>query len=155
MKIFLLLFAITCFQDETPFKPTEEFEVKLNFEFKERIKDSNKIELNQTQRDYQRSRASGPLPYLFLNLKILKQQAEEVRVRIEQNGANDVMNRKFDPNTILKLDMGFTDDIKDRVSPYEYTIYFLSKDKKPLSKVTIFFEENGTYIVNGQIRGKI
>lgn len=155
MKLIVLLFALIFFQDETPFKPLEEFEVKLNFEFKDRTKDPNRVDLNQTPREYQKSRSTGPLPYLFLSLKVLKVQPEEVRVRIKQNNLNTVMNKKFDMNTVLKLDMGFTDDIKDRVSPHEYTVYFLSKDRKPLSKVIIYFEEDGTYIVNGQVRGKI
>jgi hypothetical protein len=155
MKIALLIFALFYLQDETPLKPLEEFEVKLDFEFRDRVKDPNKVEMNQTHRAYEKSRSTGPLPYLFLNLRVLKQQPEEVRLRVEQNGKSGVMNKKFNTSTVIKLDMGFTDDIKDRVSPHEYTVTFLTNDKKPISKIIIFFEEDGTYIVNGQVRGKI
>lgn len=155
MKLSWLFVALLFFQDDAPFKPMEEFEVKLDFQFKERPRDDpNKIELNQTHRAYERSKSTGVLPYLYLNLRVLKESPEEVRVRVVENGAT-VFTKKFDMNTVLKLDMGFTDDIKDRVSPHEYIVYYLSKDKKPLSKVVIFFEENGTYIVNGQVRGKL
>lgn len=134
----------------------EEFEIKLNFEFKDRPqRDPNKIELDQTRKEYERTRPSGPLPYLYLNLKVLKQSPEEVRIRIIENGNKTVLNKKFDMNTVLKLDMGFTDDIKDRVSAYEYTVYYLTQDKNPVSKVVIYFEEDGTYLVNGQKRGKL
>ena len=156
MKLTWLLYALIFLQDETPFKPMEEFEIKLNFEFKDRpARDPNKIELDQTRKEAERSRGSGPLPYLFLNLKVLKQSPEEVRIRVLENGARTVLNKKFDMNTVLKLDMGFTDDIKDRVSAYEYTVYYLTDDKDPVSKVVIYFEEDGTYLVNGQKRGKL
>lgn len=156
MKLTWLLCAFVFLQDQTPLKPLEEFEVKLNFEFKERpTRDPNKIELDQTRKEVERSRPSGPLPYLYLNLKVLKQIPDEVRVRIIENGTKVVLNKKFDMNSVLKLDMGFTDDIKDRICAYEYTVYYLTQDKDPLSKVVIFFEADGTYFVNGQKRGKL
>lgn len=156
MKLTWLLCAFLFLQDEPPFKPTEEFEIKLNFEFKERERSNpNSVDFDQTRKEYERSRPSGPLPYLFLNLRVLKQAPEEVRLRIVENGTKTVLNKKLDINTVLKLDLGFTDDIKDRVGAYEHTIYFLTKDKEPFSKIVIFFEEDGTYLVNGQVRGKL
>ncbi len=156
MKISILLLAVLFLQTETPFKPMEEIEVKLNFEFRERIReDANKINMDQTRATNERSRGSGPLPYLFVNVKVLKQNADEVRLKVVENGSRIKLNKKFDMNTLLKLDLGFTDDIKDRVTAHEYTIYYLTKDKQPLSKIIIFFEEDGTYIVNGQVRGKL
>ena len=156
MKLICLLFFFMLQQDQTPFKPREEFEIKLDFEFRDRqTMDANKIEYNQTQKEYARSRATGPLPYLNLNLKVLKPAPEEVRIRVIENGSKTVFNKKFDMNTVLKLDMGYTDDIKDRVSAYEYTVYYLTADKKPLSKIVIQFDEDGTYFVNGEKRGKI
>lgn len=157
MRLTCLLFFFIFQQDEIPFKPKEEFEIKLDFQFKDRATmDPNKLEYNQTQREYAKSRsARGPLPYLYLNLKILKQTPEEVRIRVIENGTNTVLNKKFDMNTVLRLDMGYTDDIKDRVSAYEYTVYYLTADKIPLSKVVVHFEEDGTYFVNNEKRGKI
>ena len=156
MKLFCLLLIIVLQQDQTPFKPREEFEIKLDFEFRDRpTMDANKLEYNQTQREYERSKATGPLPYLYLNVRVLKPVSEEVRIRVVENGVKTVFNKKFDMSTVLKLDMGYTDDIKDRVSAYEYTVYYLTADKKPLSKVVISFEENGTYFVNGEVRGKL
>lgn len=156
MKFICLLLMVFFQQDQTPLKPKDDFEIKLDFEFRDRpLVDPNKIEVNQTQRDYERSRAAGPLPYLYLNVRVLKQNPEEVRIRVIENGMKTVFNKKFDMNTVLKLDMGYTDDIKDRVSAYEYTVYYLSADKVPLSKVMIRFDEDGTYFVNEEKRGKI
>lgn len=156
MKFTALLVWLLVVQDDVPFKPTDEFEIKLNFEFKERERTSaNKVEMDLTKKEYERSLGSGPLPYLFLNLKVLKPTPEEVRIRIKENGRNSVLNKKFNPDAILKLDLGFTDDIKDRIGAYEYRIFFLTQEKEPVSQITIYFEENGTYLVNGVVRGKI
>jgi len=156
MKLTWLFYVLIFLQDDAPLKPSEEFEVKLNFEFKDRpTRDPNRIELDQTQKEYERSRATGPLPYLYINLKVLKQSPEIARIRIVENRTKTVLNKKFDMNSILKLDMGFTDDIKDRISAYEYTIYFLTGDKDPVDKIVIYFEEDGTYLLNGEKRGKL
>ena len=155
MKLLIVFLIVALQQDQTPYKPKEEFEIKLDFEFRDRATvDANKLEYNQTQKEYERSRG-GPLPYLFLNLRVLKAAPEEVRIRVVENGVKIVLNKKYDMNTILRLDMGYTDDIKDRVSAYEYTVYYLTADKKPLSKVVVMFEEDGAYFVNGELRGKL
>jgi hypothetical protein len=151
MKLICLLLIFIIQQDQTPYKPREEFEIKLDFEFRDRpAANANTIELSQTQ-----SRAAGPLPYLYLNLRVLKPSPEEVRVRVIENGVRTALNRKFDMNAVLKLDMGYTDDIKDRIKAYEYTVYYLTADKKPVSKVVIYFDEDGVYFVNNEKRGKI
>lgn len=156
MKIFAVFIASLFFQDSIPLKPFEEFELKLNFEFKERPHaDPNRVDLDLTEKEKNRGRGSGPLPYLFLNFRVLKQQPKEVRVRVIENNTKVVYNKKVDPAAVLKLELGFTDDIKDRVGPYEFTILLLDDSKEPVSRVVIYFQPDGTYLVNGQMRGKI
>ena len=153
MKI-LWAFSIIIFllQDETPFKPNEEFELKLDLQFKQRPRDDyNKVDLERRTLPTSGMNA----PYLYLNLKVLKAVPEEVRVKIVKNDGEILLSKKFDPNVILKLDLGFTDDIKDRVSAHQYLVTFFSKDKDALSRIEIFFEKDGTYLVNGEKRGKI
>ena len=158
MKIFtLILLGILAIQEEAPYKPSEEFEIKLDFEFKDRGagRNPNKIDMDLTMKEYEKTKGSGLLPYLYLNLKVLKQQESELRLRVVENKSKNILNKKVDTNTIVRLELGFTDDIKDRVGPYEYTIVFVNGDKDPVSRITIFFEKDGTYLVNGQTRGKI
>lgn len=156
MKLIFLFLCYFLQEDQTPFKPRDEFEIKLDFEFRDRqTMDANKIEYNQTQQEYARSRASGPLPYLNLDVRVLKPVPEEVRIKVIENGSKTVFNKKFDMTAVLKLDMGYTDDIKGRVTAYDYTVYYLNADKKPMSKIVIHFEEDGTYLVNGEVRGKL
>lgn len=153
----LILFISFLFQEEVPYKPSEEFDLKLNFEFKDRGvgRNPNKIDMDLTLKEYEKTRGSGLLPYLYINLKVLTQQPNEIRVKVIENGSKNVLSKKIDTSTILKLDLGFTDDIKDRVGPYEYTVVFLNEDKDPVSRIVIYFEKDGTYLVNGQNRGKI
>ena len=147
-----LAIVLFFFQDETPFKPKEEFELKLDLQFKQRPRtDYNKIEMDRRTLPTSGMNA----PYLYLNLKVLKDIPDEVRVKVVKNNGETVMARKFDTSVILKLDLGFTDDIKDRVSGHQYIVTFLSKDRDALSKIEIFFEQDGTYLVNVEKRGKI
>ena len=150
MNLIGLLFILLFPQDEIPYKPNVEFDLKLNFEFKTRVKD-NTIRFPDTSI----TTATGPLPYLNANLKVLKLGTEEVRVRITRNRGDNIMSKKAAVDMLIKLDMGFTDDIKDQVSANQYTILFLSKDKTPLSKIEILFQRDGTYLVNGEKRGKV
>ncbi|MEP6735887.1 MAG: hypothetical protein ABJA70_10235 [Chryseolinea sp.] len=155
MRLLLLSMYLFLFQDKVPFKPNEEFDLKLKFEFKERTHtDPNKVSLDPTNGEVQRNRGSGPLPYLFLNLQVLKQAPSEIRVKVFEAGKL-AYNKKVDLNTIIKLDLGFTDDIKDRVSAYEYTVMFYTEGKEPVSRIVVYFHKDGTYLVNEQVRGKL
>ena len=150
--VLLLVFSVLLFQIETPLKPTDDFELKLDLQFKQRPKaDPQKIELEKRTLPTSGMNA----PYLFLNLRVLKPNAEEVRVKVVKNNNDVLLSRKFEPTIVIKMDLGFTDDIKDRVTAHHYVVTFMSKDKVPISKVEILFEEDGTYLVNGEKRGKI
>src|SRR3990170_2876455 len=150
--IWAIIFSFFLFQDETPLKPTAEFELKLDLQFKPRPQtDANKIELEKRSLPVSGMNA----PYLYLNLRVLKPVPEEVRVKVFMNNKEILLSRKFDPSVVIKMDLGFTDDIKDRATAHHYIITFLSKGKDPLSKIEIFFEEDGTYLVNGEKRGRI
>lgn len=152
MKLLFLFSLMLLFYQDVPYKPKEEFELKLDLQFKQRPAiDPNKVEL-----EHKTLPNSGmPAPYLYLNLKVLKPSIDEVRVKVIQNPNETLLSRKFDPSIVVKLDLGFTDDIKDRVSAHQYLITFLSKEKVPLSRIEIFFEKDGTYLVNGEKRGRL
>lgn len=141
--------------DSIPYKAADEFELKLDFEFRERQREANKVTFEPAVTAKDRVRSSGPLPYLFLNFRVLTQQPDEARMRVIENNSKVVYNRKIDRSSVLKLELGFTDDIKDHIGPYEFAIVLLNEDKEPLRRVVIFFQTDGTYLVNGQVRGKI
>ena len=152
MKLLWVGIILTfLFQDDAPYKSNDEFELKLDLQFKQRPKSETKVEFDR------RTLPTGGMnaPYLYLSLKVLKVTPEEVRIKVLKNNTQTLLARKFDPNVVLKLDLGFTDDIKDRVTAHQYLITFLSKEKSALSRIEIFFETDGTYLVNGEKRGKI
>ena len=152
MKLLWVGIILTfLFQDDAPYKSNDEFELKLDLQFKQRPKSETKVEFDR------RTLPTGGMnaPYLYLSLKVLKVTPEEVRIKVLKNNTQTLLARKFDPNVVLKLDLGFTDDIKDRVTAHQYLITFLSKEKSVLSRIEIFFETDGTYLVNGEKRGKI
>lgn len=141
------------FLQEIPFKPKEEFEIKLNYQFRQWPQaDVNTVNLADSR--YQRSQHSGVLPYLILNIKLLKLSEEKMRVRITRNIDDRPVNKKVNVNAVIELDMGFTDDMKDRVKAYEYTLSFLTADKIAVSKIFISIDEDGSFLVNGEKRGR-
>jgi hypothetical protein len=99
--------------------------------------------------------SSGPLPYLILNLKILKINPDEYRIKVQNNAKLQLLSKKLEEDMMVKIDMGFTDDLKDRTSPYEYTVSFLSKGKKETCRIVILVDEEANFLVNGERRGKL
>ena len=144
------------FQQEIPFKPNSEFEIKLQYEFKLRpAGDISTVNFNESQKE-RSGRVSGVmLPYLTLNVKVLLPTTEEERCKVVRNLDNVSFNRKIEVGKEFQIDMGFTDDMKDRIKPYEYTVFFLSDKKEKISRIVIFVDKDGSFLVNGEKRGKL
>lgn len=155
MDLAIISFILFSYLQDIPFKPKEEFEIKLNYQFKQRPQaDANAVYLDETQREKERRNSTDMLPYLVLNVKMLKLSEEEVRIRLENNLDSRVVNKKVTEGMILPIDVGFTADVKDRTAAHEYKLTFLSPKKSGVSKVVIFVDEDGTFLVNGEKRGK-
>jgi hypothetical protein len=158
MKLALFIgFAFLGFQVTLPFKPKEEFEIKLQYEFKQKPmveNDANSVHLNETAKARERRTSSAMLPFVAINLHVIKLNPDEVKVRIIDNMMSVVYNRKVKQDEIINLVLGFTDDMKDRVTAHEYTVYFTTSDKKELSRILITINEDGTFLVNDEKRGK-
>jgi hypothetical protein len=154
MKTMFLLFAALAFTgDEIPFKLKDEYELKMEFQFKPRPTEAGSYKVEQ---QYERiSQSNGPLPYLILHLSVIKQLDDEVRIKVVTNEGKTLVGKKLDKDKKVTLDLGFTDDLKDHVKPYEYTYFFLNAEKEVKRKIVVHFEEDGTYLVNSEKRGKI
>lgn len=150
----LLIFAFL-FVQEIPLKPTDEFEIKLDYNFRPRpVADNNTVHLGETPREFSRRTNQGVLPYLVLYVKPLVLREEKMRIRISANADGKLTMRKAILNSDIELDLGFTDDMKDRVTSHEYTLTFLSEDKEPIDRIVISVAEDGSFLVNGELRGK-
>lgn len=149
MNLLLVFLLSILTQTDVSYKPKEEFEIKLDYQFKQRSVSNTTYSANGDP-----ERSHGVLPYVNLNLKILKAGVGEVRYKVSSNLKNNVGGRKFEVGDTYVIDAGFTADIKDRVTAHEYTILFLSETKEPLSKIFISVAEDGGFYVNGEKRGK-
>jgi hypothetical protein len=65
-----------------------------------------------------------------------------------------LVNRKAMAGMVIKLDIGFIDDVKDRVSPHEFTAFLYSDSKKVTNRIHLVIMEDGTFMVNDEKKGK-
>jgi hypothetical protein len=155
MKLALFIGCAVLFFQEIPFKATEDFDLKLQYEFKQREQTpNNSVRLNETVAEQQRRTSSSLLPYVGIKLKLLKYLPEEVKLKVTNNLGNTVLSKKVKQEDVIFINMGFTDDMKDRVTAHEYTVRFLDDDKKELSRILITVLADGSFFVNNEKRGK-
>lgn len=147
--LLILFFAAFTWQEVVPYKPSNEFEVIIDYKFRERP-EIPKSEYHIADD----KRKTGLLPYLKLQLKFLKLNDEEVKVKVVNSSGAMIYHRKATEDNIITLDIGFTDDVKDRVMPYEFTALFYSDAKKTTSRIHLVIMEDGTFIVNDVKKGK-
>ena len=154
MHHLLLILALFIVQD-IPLKPADEFNIKLDYNFRSRpAADYNTVVLGETPRGYKQRTSEGVLPYLILHVTPLKLPSEKMRVRVSNNRDDRALQKKIEVNSDIELDLGFTDDMKDRVTPHEYALTFLDGEKAPVDKIVINIAEDGSFFVNGEKRGK-
>jgi hypothetical protein len=152
----LVLVCLVLSVQEIPFKAKEDFEIKFDMSFKQRPAAGNyTIHLDETKEAHDRRTSYDLLPYLILKVKILTLLPAEIRIKAFRDGKDQVFNKKAIADMEFKLDLGFTDDVKDGISGYKHVIEFLSADKKTISQIVIEFDKEGNYMVNGEKRGKI
>ena len=93
------------------------------------------------------------LPYLLVTVTILNVKPEEVKFKCEAN-AKTVFNRKVGKSSSYIIDMGYIDDIKDGLSPNDFNLFAVSPEKESLNRIHMKIEKDGTFLVNGEKRGK-
>lgn len=148
----LAVILALAFVQELPFKPKEEFEIKLDYQFKQRpIADHNTVTLSDTKT--QRG-GGGVLPYLVLRIKLISLPDAKTRISITNNKNERPTFKRVSPNDIVELDLGFTDDMIDRVHAHEYTLTVIDEDKTPVDRILINVAEDGSFFVNEEKRGK-
>jgi len=156
MMYSVLIAFFVLIQDEAPLKSKEDFEIKFDLSFKQRSHaNESTVHLNETHAEHEKRVSTTPLPNLKLLVKILKVQPAEVKLKVIKDDTSAVLTKKITQGMEFRLELGFTDDIKDRISGYKHVIQFLSSEKKVLSRIVIEFDEDGNYFVNGEKRGKV
>ncbi|MCW5910929.1 MAG: hypothetical protein KIT62_07635 [Cyclobacteriaceae bacterium] len=150
---FLFVVASAQAQPEPPFKSETEFEFKLDYSFKERAP--------QEKSDYEaydpgkKKPSTGPLPYLKTELLLLTLAPQEVRLKVINKKGTTILNRKATTATVIKIDWGFSDDVKDQIVSNSYTILLQNEKKETVTRIILLAEADGTFLVNGQKRGRL
>jgi len=151
----LMFFLFFICQEEIPYKLASEFEVKIDYKFQERPGiDRYKADYDVGADSKKNRSGTGPLPYLKLELKLLKVASDEVKLRIVNSDGHLILSRKVTPGMLIKLDVGFIDDVKDRISPHEFTASLYADSKKVTSQIKFLIMEDGTFLVNEEKKGK-
>jgi hypothetical protein len=155
IRLLILICFISFQKEEPPYKAKEDFEIKLEMSFKQRTHhgDSRTVLFNEDQ--VADRPVEGLLPTLKLNIKIVTVQESEIKLKVIKDDAAIVYRKNVEQGMEFKLDLGFTDDLKDRVEGYRHVIQFFSAEKKVVSKIVIEFDEDGNYYVNGEKLGKV
>lgn len=144
------------FQNEVPYKAEDEFIVSFELAFRKRTDANADFVTPQLQKTPLDRTDTSPLPHLSARLEVIKQLPEEVKIKVVRDDNEiQVAKRKIEPGTKVNLFAGFVDDIKDQVTGYKHTVYFLTKKGDVLSKIVIEFDEEGFYLVNGKKKGKL
>lgn len=146
----LIILLISFFLQDVPYKAKEEFDLKLDLQFKTRPSNSqNGIYATEAKN------TSTPLPFISIDLTVLKILEDEVRLKIVDNSSSVLQSVNLAKKNNVKLELGFADDIKDQVGSHKYLVNFHGADKLVKRAIVILFEKDGTFYVNGEKRGKI
>jgi hypothetical protein len=157
MISFTTLALILFTQDTVLLKPKEEFAIKFELSVKQRpySDPTGTVRYAETSGEHEKRTSTDLLPYLKLNVKIITVHTNEIKLKVFKDDGSAVFSKKTENGMEFKLDLGFTDDIKDRVTGYKYVIQFYTQEKEEFSKIVIEFDVEGNYFVNGEKRGRI
>ena len=151
-------------QDSIPFKAAEEFEFELKLEFRPKpnleeepdvghimykMKSDNASVIEANKQTYDPT----TLPYASLVIKPVKLSSDEERVRVVDNLDNRLYNRKATLEDLIEFEMGFIDDLKDHISPYQFEVIFFTK-RTEVTRIVVYSDKDGNLIINDEIRDK-
>jgi hypothetical protein len=148
MKVLFVLAILTLPFQEIPLKSTDEFELKLDFQFKQKpVNEGPTFEAVKSER--------GPLPFLAAELVVLNVLEDEMRVKVVDHLGQTIAAKNLSKNNTVRFDLGYRDDLKDQVSSHQYFIHFYAKGRDIKRRIIILFDKDGTYYVNHEKRGRI
>jgi hypothetical protein len=151
--IFLLcLIVLTSHaQPEIPFKSNDQFEARIDLVFKKR----ESADVNTYQfSDGTQNKKTMDTPIAFLSIDFTALQADdEVKMKVVYNN-NKEKSYKVAIGKVMKLELGYVEDIKSKGEATEVVLLFLNDKKQVNSKVILKINEDGTFLVNNEKRGK-
>ena len=154
IEVFILhLFSVFLWlQANPPLKPTSQFEIITNYQLKKKPTSDNPIIVYESEEE-KKETGTDLLPYLIIQLKVKYWNPSVDQVRVVDGSNKILLRKKLNDSGVYDLDLGYIDDIKDGVTPGNFVINFLDK-KKVIEIVTVAIERDGTFLVNGEKRGR-
>ena len=150
--LLLLLPGYLCAQDpKVPYLSLDDFDFELDYNFK--TKPYNVKDVAYSEKELNNSTEN--LPYVKMKIMLKNTSEDQYKFKVITNKSETKLNRKLKGNDDFIIDMGFSDDIKDRVHAHQFSVIIYNKDKVPLSKIVIEFSTNGDMLINEKLMGKI
>ncbi|MBI3218761.1 MAG: hypothetical protein HYZ44_04560 [Bacteroidetes bacterium] len=142
---FLLLQVQLLWSQQLPYKVASEYEAKIDLSFREEPSQ----DINTFNYTDEKKKPNGPVAYLVINFKLLVSN-NEVKFRVIQGSKSKL--EKIKTGEVKKIEMGFVDDLKEDGTLVQ--ILLLDDKKKEISQILISIEKDGTFLMNGEKRGK-
>lgn len=138
---------------EIPFKPADEFDIVLDYEFRERPHVQPPVYLSTGQ--HQAVNRSGVLPYLTLQMTFHKLPEERMRMRVTADHPQwRTTTRRIVTGETYPLTLGYIADMVDRVTAQMYTVTFLDANRNPVNCIVIRIADDGTFLINDEKKGR-
>ncbi|HEY5823758.1 MAG TPA: hypothetical protein VIT44_05310 [Cyclobacteriaceae bacterium] len=148
MMINVLLFLLLIVsQNEVPYKPQEEFDLKLHYDFRP------KDEVVKGPTDFtmmgMNDQKNAPLSFITLTVKWIKLPNNETKLKVIDNKGT-VTGKKIKEGAMYTLPIGFAEDVKSGAKANEYNLVLMDSDKKEINRIHLVLKNNGGIIVNGE-----
>lgn len=152
VRLLFLLIALSLHEKQgVPYRDESTYEINLDYDFKNKVVDDRDVVQLSARRAKEKH---GLLPYLIVNLVLLKVGPDDYRIKVTDSLEGVVLSKKIKPEQVYKIDMGFTDDMKDGVTPNQFVVHFIDQKKTVKNRIVLEVQEDGTFLINGQVHGK-
>ncbi len=154
ISLLILIFSFCDFQKpDVPYLSEDLFEYELDYSLKKKPNPENQhLDVNGNRTEYNPT----PLPYLKVKFAIKTDGDSLSKYTVVDSFGFVKRNRKIKAAlTEFVLDIGYTADIKDRITSHSYSINLINGDKVIMNKIDIAFSEEGVMTINGIERGRI
>lgn len=150
--IFLLIGVITLgISQNIPYRNDSTYKLELKMEFKTpEPADVNQVKPGQVFRNN-----PGVELYVNVKLKLLLLIEGDYKLKVVNNNGQAVLTTKLKKPDDYLIKLGRVKDVKERKTANLYIAQFYNKEKKLRSRITIEIKENGDFMVNNKLFGKI
>ena len=150
MNTLATIFAIFLFlQTDVPYLPEDEYNYEVEFFLKRKPTDTKEV-----YRVKSKENRPDVLPYIKLHFNFLKFEDTDRRIKVYREGMV-FTSKKIKGPMKLSLDMGYSVDMKDGITPAAYTIYIFNKENEKRARIEILVKKNGELLINDKMSGMI